>query len=223
MCMNPVTPAAMNRDLNLREHITPLTARIIDRVDKQALRHWSFHVSVSALPSFVFAVSTSWKHPQSICGMLLGVVFFIALYSALARWTFPSEVSYSLWRRALRLGTWIRTVWAMVALIGVAGSAPGGKWFAVLFIPDMWAGILACALTQRIAGLPLVRWLRDVIAGTDATSRATDPFVGSMASLLPTFLITVVEGFILSAAMFVIALVCLGIFRLITRRQPASA
>jgi hypothetical protein len=79
-------------------------------LNRAALRHWTFHVCVSAAPSFVFGFSMS-PRPERFAGMSLGVVFFIALYTLTARWTYPSEASSALWRRAMRLGTWIRTVW----------------------------------------------------------------------------------------------------------------
>ena len=142
----------------------------------------------------------------------MGVCFFITLYTLCARWTFPDETSSAPWRRALRLGTWIRTVWAALTLPCVVLS---GKSIFVLFTPDMFAGVIAYSLTCRIAGLAPVRWLRILIAGDDPSQRRDHFLVGGMDSLLPTFLTTVIEGFILSALLFLIAFVCLVILRLV--------
>lgn len=184
-----------------------------------ALRHWSFHVSISAAPSFTFALSGQWRHPHSVGGMLLGVLFFIALYTALARWTFPREVSGSLWRRALRVGTWIRTIWATMAFLGLLTSVREGKWFTLPFTPDIWAGFLACRIVEWFGTLPPVRWLRILLTGPDPAVRNMDPWFGNMISFWPTFLITVVEGLILSAALFLIAFACLAVLRLVARRR----
>ena len=191
-----------------------------------ALRHWSFHVTVSAAPSFVFAASVGWRAPESICGMLLGVAFFIALYTALARWTFPREAGGALWRRALRLGTWIRTVWAGLVFLSLIASprflasVTGGPWLGYLFVPDMFAGVYAHAAVRWFALLPPVRDVRIFLTGPEPAVRNLDPWVGNIGSFWPTFLLTVVEGFILSAALFLIAFACLGVLRLASRRWP---
>ena len=84
-------------------------------LDHTPLRYWGFHVCVSAAPSFAFGFALEPK-PQRVMGMVLGVGFFIALYTFAARWTFPNQNALPLWRRAIRLGTLIRTVWATLAL-----------------------------------------------------------------------------------------------------------
>ena len=187
-------------------------------LNRAALRYWSFHVCVSAAPTFAFMVLDGAGATQ-VAGMLLGILFFIALYTLCARWTFPSETSSAPWRRALRLGTWIRTLWAALALPCVVLS---GKSMSVLFTPDIFAGVIAYSLTGRIAGLAPVRWLRILIAGDDPSQRRDHFLVGGMDSLLPTFLTTVIEGFILSALLFAMAFVCLVILRLVGKSVSIS-
>lgn len=194
-------------------------------LNRAALRHWTFHVCVSAAPSFVFMAqaSASWS---SVLGMLLGIGFFIALYTASARFTFPDAESSNLWRRAIRLGTRIRTGCALLALPSVVAFSYGGaKWSFFFFIPDYLAGMVAWSVAEHIGRAEPVRWLRILLTGPDASVRRNNFWLGDMTSAIPTFLTTVIEGFILSGLLFLFAVVCLGVLKLATRlkrSQPAT-
>ncbi|KAF0181101.1 MAG: hypothetical protein FD161_407 [Limisphaerales bacterium] len=188
-------------------------------LNRAALRYWTFHVCVSAAPSFLFAYGLSRK-PERLWGMVLGVAFFIALYTLFSHWTYPSEKSSALWRRAMRLATWIRTVWAILALPGLM---LGNKALKVMFSVDLIAGMIATSLTYFIGKFPPVGWVRIMIAGPDANQRRHHVLVGDMDSLLPTFLTTVIEGFILSGLLFCIAFVCLWAFAFRARRAAKSS
>jgi len=152
--------------------------------------------------------------------MVLGIVFFIALYTLLSHWTYPSEKSSALWRRAMRLATWIRTGWAILALPGLMS---GNKALTIMFSVDMIAGMIATSLTYFIGKFPPVGWVRIMIAGPDASQRRHHVLVGDMDSLLPTFLTTVIEGFILSGLLFCIAFCCLWVLTFRARRAAKSS
>jgi hypothetical protein len=155
-----------------------------------ALRYWTVHVCISAAPSFAFGYGLA-PGPERLWGMTLGVVFFIILYTLAAQWTYPDAVSSALWRRAMRLATWIRTIWAaLTCLVSIMGQ----NSLSLLFFPDFIAGIAAHGLVEYI-------WISD------------------MGFILPTFLVTVIEGFILSGILFAIAFVCLGILKLATAKS----
>ncbi len=192
-------------------------------LNRAALRHWTFHVSVSAAPSFVFMAQASARWP-SVLGMLLGIGFFVVLYTALARFTFPNAEPENLWRRAIRLGTRIRTGCALLALPSVVVFVHGGaKWPFFFFLPDYLAGMMAWSVTERIGRAEPVRALRILLTGPDANVRRSNVWLGDMGSVIPTFLTTVIEGFFLSGLLFLAAFLCLGVLKLATKRQVTPA
>lgn len=166
-------------------------------LNRAALRHWTFHVCVSAAPSFAFGYSIA-SSPERLWGMSLGVAFFIVLYTLAARWTFPSEASSVLWRRAMRLGTWIRTVWVL------------------LLIPaSLVAGMISHGLVENLSGL------KSSVTTRTGIGPPGDFWLGDMGSLIPTFFTTVISGFLLSGLLFLIAFICLGVLKLVARREQA--
>lgn len=188
-------------------------------LDQSPLRYWTFHVCVSAAPSFIFMARSSPGWP-CVLGMLLGIGFFIVLYTALARFTFPAAEPPNLWRRAIRLGTRIRTGCALLAVPGVVATlSESVKWPFFLFLPDYLAGMVAWSLTTRIGQAEPVRWLRILLTGPDASVRGNNVWLGDMGAVIPTFLTTMIEGFILSGLLFVIAFLCLDVLKLAARRK----
>ncbi len=164
-------------------------------LDHSPLRYWTFHVCVSAAPSFVFSLSLgAGTQGARIAGMALGILFFIALYTLSARWTCPRAEELPLWRRAIRLGTWIRTTSALLVWVGFlfAGWAPLNP-FLWLFAPDMYAGLAAHWAVGQLMGAEFGQAVRSEMEPT----------------VLFTFLVTVVEGFLLSGMLFGIAFMCL--------------
>ncbi len=187
-------------------------------LNRAALRHWTFHVCVSAAPSFVFMAQASPRWP-CVVGMLLGIGFFIVLYTALARFTYPDVEPANLWRRAIRLGTRIRTGCALLALPSVVLFVHGSaKWPFFLFLPDYLAGMVAWSITEHIGRAEPVRWLRILLTGPDPGIRRDSVWLGDMGSVIPTFLTTVIEGFLLSGLLFLIAFVCLWVLEVRARR-----
>lgn len=204
--------------MNAWQKIRARFGKVCDWLDRSPLRYWTFHVCVSAAPSFVFMVRDTTGWPP-VTGMLLGIGFFIALYTALAPITFPKAESAGLWRRAIRLGTKTRTGCSLLAIPGAATS--DGNIFVYFFMPDMWAGMAAWSLTDAIGRLGPLRSLRIWLTSPDASVRHENVWVGDMGSVFPTFLTTVIEGFLLSGLLFLIAFVCLGALKLAARRKRA--
>ena len=178
-------------------------------LNSAALRHWTLHVCVSAAPSFAFGYSIA-SSPERLWGMSLGVAFFIALYTLAARWTYPSEASSALWRRAMRLGTWIRTVWVLLLIPAVLVARPVAAW---LFAPDMVAGMISHGLVESLSGL------KSSVTNRTGIGPSSDFWLGDMGSLIPTFFTTVISGFLLSGLLFLIAFICLGVLKLVARRS----
>lgn len=187
--MNKLFPTPMNllaRLAAMREQTSSAIARFSAWLDQSPLRYWTFHVCVSAAPSFVFGLALVPK-PQRFVGMVLGVAFFIALYTYATRWMFPDPTGQALWRRAIREATRIRTVWATVILLGgMLNVATGSNLLFYLFVPDMVSGMLAHSLVERIGDFSVAR----------------------TGAVWPTFLITVGAGFFLSVMLFGLAFTC---------------
>jgi hypothetical protein len=181
-------------------------------LNRAALRHWTFHVCLSAAPSLVFGYSMATR-PERFCGMSLGVAFFIVLYTLAARWTYPSETSSVLWRRAMRLGTWIRTVWVLLLIPAGLVARPFAGW---LFAPDMVAGMISHGLVESLSGL------NSGVTERTGTGSSGHFWLGDMGSLIPTFFTTVISGFLLSSLLLLIAFICLGVLKLMARRKVSS-
>jgi hypothetical protein len=182
----PISRKPATRFAAMSEQALSTIARLCAWLDRSPLRYWTFHVCVSAVPSFMIGLALVPK-PQRFVGMVLGVAFFIALYTYAARWTFPDPTGQALWRRAIRLGILFRTAWAAVILLGsIVNVTKGSNPFCYLFLPDMVSGVLAHSLVERIGSFG----------------------DGMMAAVWPTFLITVVAGFLLSGMVFGFAFTC---------------
>jgi hypothetical protein len=86
-----------------------------------------------------------------------------------------------------------------------------------LFAPDMVAGMISHGLVENLSGL------KSVVTKRTGIGPSSDFWVGDMGSLIPTFLTTVISGFLLSGLLFLIAFICLGVLKLVTRREPTPA
>ena len=162
---------------------------------------------MSAAPSFAFGFVMEPK-PQRFLGMVLGVLFFIAFYTIAARWTFPGEGELPLWRRAIRLGTWIRATSSLLVWVGLLLSF----WLKhnpllFLFAPDFYAGFLAHCTAEK---------LTEIASGSAV---GLEPG-GNLAF---SFLVTVIDGFLLSALLFLIAFCCLWVLTFRARRAAKLA
>jgi hypothetical protein len=193
----------MNLLSTIREKVSAASAWL----DQSPLRYWTFHVCVSAAPSFAFSLSLG-THGARIAGMVLGILFFIALYTLSARWTCPRVEELPLWRRAIRLGTWIRTTSSLLVWLGLlfAGWAPLNP-FLWLFAPDMYAGFAAHWAVEQLMGVEFGHAVRAEMGAT----------------VLFTFLVTITEGFLLSGMLFCVAFCCLWVLKFRARRAAKSS
>lgn len=177
-------------------------SKVSDWLDDSPLRYWTFHVCVSAAPSFAFGFAME-PNLQRFLGMALGVMFFIVLYTWAARWTCPREGATPLWKRAIRLGTWIKTTSALLIWVGLPLEfALGNTPVLFVFAPDFFAGMAAHVTAAKLTGVEF--------GSAAGLGRGGD--VGF------TFLVTVIDGFLLSGLLFLIAFICLGVLKLVARR-----
>ena len=168
------------------------------------LRYWTFHCSLNALPSFCIAMLflELWKVPVAITAMLLAIGTFILLYSTLTSLPGPLLEKEHLLSRALRVGIKVR---GWISLLSVPLILMKG--FAVT--PDFWCGVMSSAIFNHAAGL----------FGTQGrlVGSATPP------GFLEVFAVTLMEGFMLSLIILIIALIAVVVLKVLGRLNPFAA
>ncbi|MBC8126627.1 MAG: hypothetical protein H8M99_05715 [Gloeobacteraceae cyanobacterium ES-bin-144] len=155
------------------------------------LHRWTIHCSLNALPSFCIALIALklWKSPPAIAAMLCAIATFILLYATLTSLSGPLVNDNHVLSRSLKLGAKIRA-WisgiSVLLLLTVKG---------VLITPDLWCGILAINILNRIASF----------------FGAANPYlfrprsIDDMAGFFRIFATTMTEGIILSFLLFMIS------------------
>lgn len=190
------------------------------------LRYWTFHVTLSAAPSFLLARLGKWDSLEAAVAMVAGIVVFIGLFTALySSEAFRRFAPVDGWRRrALVWGTRVRSSCAALSLLGwVLPRYPVFRVFEYLLMPDLFAGILASSGVEALGKWGPLRAARIALAGPDAAARSHNVFVGDLNSLLPTFAITIVEGLLLTLELIALALICGLILHLVARRRTPSS
>lgn len=189
------------------------------------LRYWTFHVTLSAAPSFLLARLGKWDSLEAAIAMVAGIVVFIGLFTALySSEAFRRFAPVDGWRRrALVWGTRVRSAYAALFLLGwMLPRAVAGRAFGYLLLPDLGAGILAAHGVEAVGRSTLLRSGRIALAGPDTAAPAYDASLGHMNSLLPTFAITIVEGLLLTLELIALALVCGLILHLVAKLRTRS-
>ncbi len=169
------------------------------------LRAWAPHVAINALPSFLFAVDTSWKGPAEISAMLVGVVLFWQLVAAVSSYRFYGRaMAWGGLARAFRVVKWVRLGTSVVGSCGLlwwlasseseALSDLSGPLFALIYV-DVMAGFGAVML------LATMGVLEDL----------------GLQGFYPALALTLTEGVILLVGMLVAALVLAGLMAAYSR------
>lgn len=155
------------------------------------LRNWAIHCALNSSPSFCIALVALnlWKSPLAIAAMLCAIATFILLYATLTSLSEPLVNENQVLSRSLKLGAKIRA-WisgiSVLLLLTVKG---------VLITPDLWCGILAINILNRIASF----------------FGAANPYlfrprpVNDMAGFSRIFATTMTEGLILSFLLLMIS------------------
>ena len=154
------------------------------------LRYWTLHCLLNALPSLGIALGWLglWKSPLAVVAMFTAIATFIVLYASLTSLSGPLTDPDHILARSLKLGARIRAWISGISLLVV----PTGIF--MLLTPDYWCGLLSITLLNGAA-----RFLG-----------ATGPFFSpapdeATAAFLPVFATTLLEGFILSFLLLMIA------------------
>jgi hypothetical protein len=163
---------------------------------------WALRGVVCALMSFYLAIQGGFGNPAEIAGMILGVGFWVAVFTWAATWL-PANLG-SRWARigqALKKAAWIKsgiTLLSWLLILGLQSSSlfPAMGPDRVLLVPDMLLGW---------AALRLVGWA----GGFRHLGK-----ISSQDSCGWTALTTIVDGALMAVLIGLIALVVLGWWRL---------
>lgn len=119
----------------------------LDRFPQQ-LKHWTFHCTINALPSFIIAAAwmKMYRQPACLAAMLLAIACFILTYATLTSLPGSLNEKDSLTSRAIRLGAKIRSWIAGLSIPFVCI----GEGF-LFFVPDFWCGWFSMASVNWIA------------------------------------------------------------------------
>ncbi len=157
---------------------------------RRRLRYWTFHCLLNALPSFIIAaVWLKLRSPLAVTAMLAAIGTFILLYTTLTSLDGPLSDPNHVFSRALKLGAKIRAWISGLSLL----LLPTEK--LLMFTPDFWCGFLSFGLLNRAAEL------------MQPGSTNFNFFNGNAATkgFLPVYATTLLEGFILSFILLMIA------------------
>lgn len=171
------------------------------------LRYWSLHCLLNAAPSLGIALGWMglWQHPPAVAAMFTAIATFIGLYSVLTSLRGPLSDPRHLLSRALRLGATIRAWISAISLLAL----PTGM--LMVFTPDYWCGLAAMVAVNGGS-----RFL-----GADSPVIGPDPDI--KPGFLPVYATTMVEGFLLSFLLLMIAFFALLLLQSRERKKAFAA
>lgn len=172
-------------------------------VFRRQLRFWTFHCVINALPGFCIALVLLrlWQSPSGIAAMGCGIATFILLFASLTSLIGPLAIDGTVFSRALRAGAQARSFLAATGFItffinlGVARLNIGSqaeKVFSLGYLPDLYCGIAANGLLNDV-----VRMIKPFVSGF--------PMGAATIGFMEIYLITVIEGFLLSLILLLIS------------------
>ncbi len=152
--------------------------------------------------------------------MVCGVLCFMVAYTlATSSVWYVRRVPGSAFGRALRWATRFRSGMAVGALIGMIPRLGGGPLMGPLIWGEVYAGLAATQLVEAFGRSAWISALRVWLTGPVAEERAASVWIGDITSIVPTFLITLVEGGLLSLVMLGLA----GLFTIALRWRGRRA
>ena len=169
------------------------------------LRYWSLHCLLNAAPSLGIALGWLglWQHPAAVAAMFTAIATFILLYSVLTSLRGPFTDPTHILSRSLKLGAKIR---AWISGISVLVLPTG---IFMMLTPDYWCGLISISLVNGAA-----RYL-----GASGPVFQPDNGASSTSGFLPVFATTLLEGFILSFLLLMIAFFALIFLQMRDRKK----
>lgn len=167
-------------------------------------RHWAFHASLNALPSFIIAsrVLGLWQQPVAVAAMLCAIATFIAAYTLVTSIQGPLSDPSHLLHRSIGVGAKIRMVVSII-------SFPLALSDGIFLLPDFWCGLVAVNLTNGF-----LTWIGSPTGLIDPDTDGTQ-----MTSFFAVYASTVVEGLILSFGLLMLSFFALIILQFRERRK----
>ncbi len=178
-------------------------------VFKKKLKFWSLHCAISAIPSYLIVMVWLKQagNPTAHFAMLAAIATFVIGYSVLTSLPGPLTRKDSLLSRALRVGLILRMICSIITTLAV----PMG--FFLLYTPDFWCGNIASMAVAELFDL----------LGHEAYIAS---FMGRSAAIpLPQiafmefYLVTLLEGLILSFMLFIFSLIAVVILQMRDRKK----
>lgn len=169
------------------------------------LRYWALHCLLNAAPSLGIALGWLglWRVPAAVAAMFTAIATFILLYAFITSLRGPFTDPTHVLSRALRLGAKIRAWISGISCLAVPTA------FGLLFTPDYWCGLISITLVNGAA-----RFL-----GSTRPYFQPDTDGSSTAGFLPVFATTLLEGFILSFLLLMIAFFSLILLQMRDRKK----
>ena len=169
------------------------------------LRYWTLHCLLNAAPSLGIALGWLglWHHPAAVAAIFTAIATFVLLYAFLTSLRGPFSNPTHILSRALWLGAKIRAWISGLSCIAVTTGI--GIWFT----PDYYCGWLSISLVNGAARF---------LGASGAVFQPTADGAGA-PDFLPVFATTLLEGFILSFLLLMIAFFSLIVLQMRDRRK----
>ena len=169
------------------------------------LRYWSLHCLLNATPSLGIALGWLglWKVPAAVAAMFAAIATFILLYTFLTSLRGPLTDPTHVLSRALRLGAKIR---AWISGISVLVLPTG---IFMMLTPDYWCGLASITIINGAARF----------FGASGPVFQADTDGSRTAGFFPVFATTMLEGFILSFLLLMIAFFSLILLQMRDRKK----
>lgn len=179
---------------------------------KGKLKFWSLHCAINAVPSYLIVLVwlNQARNPIAHLAMFAAVMTFVIGYSVLTSLPGPLVRKDSLLSRALRVGLIIRTILSIITFLAL----PTGIF--LFYTPDFWCGLAASNV---------VKFLYEFLGNEAVLAKAMD---GSSANnamtvgFMEVYLITILEGLILSFMLFIFSLIAVVILQMRDRKKYFS-
>lgn len=181
------------------------------------LRFWGIHCGLTALPSFLIALTT-FNGLLATLAMLAGIGTFVFGYAYITSTPLYGKIHAGLIGRSIKLGTRIRMIISLLSLpllIPLIGHNLGDSVNppeSLLLVPDFWFGCASLIIT----GLVLSVVTQGDYMGGFRSEQLGEHFV------FP-YLATVVEGLLISFSLIIIAFITLIILNARKNRQLPPA
>jgi hypothetical protein len=178
-------------------------------VFKGKLKFWALHCVISALPSYLIVMV--WlkqaANPTAHLAMLAAIATFVIGYSVLTSLPGPLTRKDTLLSRALRVGLILRMICSIITTLAV----PTGIF--LLYTPDFWCGNLA---STAVAKLFELLGHEAYIAGFMGRGSAVH---GVQIAFMEFYLVTLLEGLMLSLMLFIFSLIAVVILQMRDRKK----